>query len=155
MTALRPSGGKSVLCRQRNSFKTQGQEESAYENALEPRVRPNPPHKKGCLSDDRGNRLKMVIKMERKLFRFAVIVSVLGLLSIAAVMISGTAYPDMMFQILAPIGLLLMFVSLPLYVLAWVFSIKKEMKSKNYLYATLLLLVGIISIVQTIILRKL
>ena len=97
----------------------------------------------------------MTIKMERKLFRFAVIVSVLGLLSIAAVMISGTAYPDMMFQILAPIGLLLMFVSLPLYALAWVFSIKKEVKSKNYLYAALLLLVGIISIVQTIILRKL
>ena len=97
----------------------------------------------------------MVIKMERKLCRFAVIISALGLLSIAAVMISGTAYPDMMFQILSPIGLLLMFVSLPLYALAWVFSIKKEMKSKNYLYATLLLLVGIISIVQTIILRKL
>ena len=39
-----------------DSFKTQGQEESAYENALEPRVRPNPPHKKGCLSDDRGKK---------------------------------------------------------------------------------------------------
>ena len=110
---------------------------------------------KGCFSDDRGNRLRMVIKMERKFFRFAVIVSVLGLLSIAAVMISGTAYPDMMFQILAPIGLLLMFASLPLYALAWVFLIKKEMKSKNYLYAALLFLVGIISIVQTIIWRKL
>ena len=34
-----------------------------------------------------------------------------------------------MFQILAPIGLLLMFASLPLYALAWVFSIKGEMHS--------------------------
>ena len=40
-----PKRRKSVLCRQRNRFKTQGQEESAYENALEPGGRPNPPYK--------------------------------------------------------------------------------------------------------------
>lgn len=94
---------------------------------------------------------RIVIKMARKLYKLAVIAGVPGLLSIAAVMISGTAYPDMMFQILTPIGLLLIFVSAALFALAWVFSIKKEMKSKNYLYAALLLLVGIIFIVQTII----
>lgn len=40
--------------------------------------------------------------MGTKLYRFAVLTSVLGLLSIAMVMISGTAYPDMLFQILTP-----------------------------------------------------
>lgn len=88
--------------------------------------------------------------MERKLYRFAVLTSVLGLLSIAVVMISGTAYPDMVFQILTPIGLLLIFISLCLYALDWIFSIKKEMNAKNYLYAALLLLVGIIFAVQMV-----
>lgn len=88
--------------------------------------------------------------MGTKLYRFAVLTSVLGLLSIAVVMLSGTAYPDMLFQILTPIGLLLIFVSLGLYALDWVFSIKKEMKSKNYLYVAILLLVGIIFVVQMV-----
>lgn len=88
--------------------------------------------------------------MGKKLYRFAVLISILGLLCIAVVMISGTAYPDILFQVLAPLGLLLMFVSLGLYVLAWIFSIKKEMKSKNYLYVALLLLVGIIVIVRMV-----
>lgn len=63
-------------------------------------------------------------------------------------MISGAAYPDMLFQVLTPIGLLLIFISLGLYALDWVFSIKKEMKSKNYLHAALLLLIGIIFILK-------
>lgn len=88
--------------------------------------------------------------MGKKLYKFAALISILGLLCIAVVMISGTAYPDILFQVLAPIGLLLMFVSLGLYVLAWIFSIKKEMKSKNYLYAAILLLVGMIVIVPMV-----
>lgn len=88
--------------------------------------------------------------MGRKLYRLAILTSVLGLLSIAVVIISGTAYPDMLFQVLTPVGLLLIFVSLGLYAFDWIFSIKKEMKSKNYLYAALLLLVGIIFVVQMV-----
>lgn len=86
--------------------------------------------------------------MKRKLYKFAVLTSALGLLSIAVVIISGTAYPDKLFQVLTPIGLLLIFISLGLYTFDWIFSIKKEMKSKNYLLAALLLLVGIIFVVQ-------
>lgn len=72
----------------------------------------------------------------------------LGLLSIAVVMISGTAYPDILFQMLPPIGLLLILALLGLYALDWTFSMKKEVKSKNYLGAALLLLVGIIFVIQ-------
>lgn len=89
--------------------------------------------------------------MGTKLYKFAVLTSVLGLLSIAVVMISKTAYPDMLFQVLTPVGLLLLFASLGLYALDWVFSMKKEVKSKNYLCAALLLLVGIIFVIQMVV----
>ena len=82
--------------------------------------------------------------LERKLYRLAVLTCVMGLLSIAVVIVSGTAYPEILFQVLAPIGLLLIFVSLVLYVFAWVLSVKKAIKSKDYLWVGLLLLVGII-----------
>lgn len=89
--------------------------------------------------------------MGTKLYKFAVLTSVLGLLSIAVVMISGTAYPDILFQVLTPVGLLLIFASLGLYALDWIFSMKKEVKSKNYLYAALLLLMGIIFVIQMVV----
>ena len=63
---------------------------------------------------------------------------------------SKTAYPDMLFQVLTPVGLLLIFASLGLYALDWVFSMKKEVKSKNYLYAALLFLVGTIFVIQMV-----
>ena len=88
--------------------------------------------------------------MATSLYKFAVLTSVLGLLSIAIVMISKTAYPDMLFQVLTPVGLLLIFASLGLYALDWVFSMKKEVKSKNYLYAALLFLVGTIFVIQMV-----
>lgn len=88
--------------------------------------------------------------MGTRLYKFAVLTSVLGLLSIAIVMISKTAYPDMLFQVLTPVGLLLIFASLGLYALDWVFSMKKEVKSKNYLYAALLFLVGTIFVIQMV-----
>lgn len=69
--------------------------------------------------------------MERKLCKFAVLTAVLGLVAIAVLMISKAAYPDMLFQILAPAGLLLMFLSCGLFAATWITSITKEVKSKN------------------------
>lgn len=92
--------------------------------------------------------------MGTKLYKFAVLTSALGLLSIAVVMLSGAAYPDMLFQVLTPVGLLLIFASLGLYALDWIFSIKREMKSKNYLCTILLLLVGIIFVIQMMVMKS-
>ncbi len=84
--------------------------------------------------------------MERKLYRFAVLTGVLGLAAIAVLMISNAAYPDMLFQILAPAGLLLIFLSCGLFAAGWITSIAKQVKSRNYLFAAALLVVGIIFI---------
>lgn len=91
--------------------------------------------------------------LERKLYKLAVLTNVLGLLAIAAIIISGASYPEMLFQGLAPIGLLLIFVSFGLLVCAWVLSIKRGIKSKHYLWTIWLLLIGIIVAAQLVLHR--
>lgn len=88
--------------------------------------------------------------LERKLYKSALLTGVMGLLLIAVVLISKTAYPNKIFQVLAPIALLLIFISFGLSVLSWIFSLKKEIKLKNYPYAILLLLIGIVFVIRMI-----
>lgn len=89
--------------------------------------------------------------MERKLYRFAVLTAVLGLAALAGLMISQAAYPDMLFRVLEPAGLLLIFLSCGLFAADWITSMTKQVKSKNYLCAAVLLVVGIIFVVQMVV----
>ena len=84
--------------------------------------------------------------MYHKLWRFAVLTGVLGLAVFAALFISGAASPDMLFQILAPTGMLLSFLSCGLFAAAWITSITRAVKTKNYLFAAALLVGGLILI---------
>lgn len=52
----------------------------------------------------------------------------------------------MLFKILLPFGLILIYVSLPLFVLSWILHIKKEYKKKQYLSAFLWIVFGILLI---------
>lgn len=88
--------------------------------------------------------------MERKFYKFALLTSMSGLLLIAVVLISKSAYPDVLFQFLSPIALLLMFVSFILFVLAWICLMKRKWNEKSYLTAVLLLLVGIIVVFRLV-----
>lgn len=92
--------------------------------------------------------------MDRKLCRFAVLTGVLGLAAIAVLMISNAAYPDMLFQILAPAGLLLIFLSCGLFVATWITSIAKQVKSKNYLFVAALLVVGVMFIFRWVFMTR-
>ena len=84
--------------------------------------------------------------MERKLCRFAMLTGVVALAAFAAVILAGAAYPDMLFQVLAPAGLLLSFLSCILFAAAWITSIIKAVRSKRYPYAAALLAVGLVVI---------
>lgn len=69
---------------------------------------------------------------ETKLFKFAFLTAVLGLGMLMIIMITQSAYPDMLFRILGPIGLLLIFLSAGLSLLNWIFCMKQNIKSKNW-----------------------
>lgn len=92
--------------------------------------------------------------MEKKLYKLAVLLCVLGFLALAVVLLSGTAYPEMLFRVLAPVGLLLIVAALVLYACAWILSIKKAVKSKDCLWLGLLILVGILVIVEIVLHRR-
>ena len=85
--------------------------------------------------------------MERKLYGAAVLLAFLGLLSLTVPILTKSAYPDMLFRILLPVGLLLVVISLGLFALDWLLRIKKELELKKYLSACILALLGILFVV--------
>lgn len=69
--------------------------------------------------------------------KISFVCAVLGLLGFAVIWLTGTAYPNFMFQILAPVSLLLVFAALPFMLVSWILTIRKEIQAKNYLIAAL------------------
>lgn len=94
--------------------------------------------------------MKEVYILERKFYKFALLISMSGLLLIAVVLLSKSAYPDVLFRFLLPAALLLIFVSFGLFVLAWICLMKRKLKEKSYLTAVLFLLIGIIVVFRLV-----
>ena len=72
-----------------------------------------------------------------KIFKAAVISAIIGLLLILAVIVTGSAYPDVFFTVGTLTGLILVFISNGLLLVSWLGSIGKDVKDKNYLSAFL------------------
>lgn len=69
---------------------------------------------------------------ETKLGKFAFLTAVLGLTMLIIIMITQSGYPDILFQILGPIGVFLVFLSAGLHFLNWIFCMKQSIKSKDW-----------------------
>lgn len=76
--------------------------------------------------------------MIKKLVKIGSFFALFGLLGLGIVFVTGASYPDLMFKILVPVSLLLLFAALPLIAASWVLTIYQEVKAKNYLIAALL-----------------
>lgn len=81
--------------------------------------------------------------MNRKINKIAMATYLLGIFSLIIVILTDSAYPDTIFQVLVPVGIILIFVSAGLFVLDWVLHIRTEVKQKKYLNAFILVLLGI------------
>ncbi len=46
--------------------------------------------------------------------------------------VTGVADPHILFRVLMPLGLLLVFAALPLLVISWIVTVRQEMRAKNY-----------------------
>lgn len=64
----------------------------------------------------------------KTLIKASIITGSMGLLLILSVILSKSEYPDMFFQIVAPFGLLLVFSSVILGVVSWVWCLKDSIK---------------------------
>ena len=85
--------------------------------------------------------------MNKKFFKAAAWVAIAAFMCFGVLYLSGASYPDLTFRILQPLFLILIFVSLALIIMAWISTIYSEVKNKNYLFAFIWFLAGIILIV--------
>ena len=82
------------------------------------------------------------------LYRIAILLAAIGLLLLLAVIWSGAAYPDPRFCVGAPLSLFLIFASLLLLLICWVWEIRDGIKGKQYLWAAVIAVLGCILIVR-------
>lgn len=75
--------------------------------------------------------------MLKRCKKIGLVCGISGLLGLVVILATGTAHPDLMFRILVPLSLLLIFVSLPFLAVCWVLTIRNEIKAKHYLIAAL------------------
>lgn len=87
----------------------------------------------------------------KSLFKLAIITGAIGLVMIFSIILSGTAYPDMFFRIVTPLGLLFVFVSVILVFISWLWYLKDTIKSKQYIWAIVVAALGLIVIVKEVI----
>ncbi len=71
-----------------------------------------------------------------------------GLLGLAAAAMAGAGGPAVLHQIVTPVSMLLLFVAVPALVLAWLLTICKEVKAKNYPIAALWAILGMVVILR-------
>lgn len=85
------------------------------------------------------------------LYQCAILTAVIGLIIIFTVMLSGVAYPHMLFRIGTPLGLVFIFASVLLLFLSWLWDIHHAIKGKQYLLAIGIAVLGLIVIVRILI----
>lgn len=83
--------------------------------------------------------------------KFAILSAGIGLIIIFAVILSGAAYPNMLFRIGEPLGLAFIFVSVLCLFISWLWEIHNGIKEKQYLWVMTIAVFGLIVIVRAII----
>lgn len=89
-------------------------------------------------------------KVLNNLGKIAFILTVLGVGSLVAVVLSGATYPDMLFRVLTPVGILCTFAALALYMIQWIRAVCKSYKRGEKSAAMILLILGIAVIIFSI-----
>lgn len=89
-------------------------------------------------------------KILNNLGKIALALSVLAVGSLVAVVLSGATYPDMLFRVLTPVGILCTFAALALYIIQWIRAVCKSYKRGEKSAAMILLILGIAVIIFSI-----
>ena len=87
----------------------------------------------------------------QKLFKSAIITGVIGLIIIFSIILSNSAYPDMLFRILTPLGLLFVFVSIVLGFVSWLWYIMDTIRKKEYVMAIIIAVLGLLVIIKAVV----
>lgn len=88
---------------------------------------------------------------KQKLYKFAIITGVIGLIIILSIVLSGTAYPNLFFSIGTLAGLIFIFASVVLLFISWSKDVYDAVKRKQYLLAILIAIFGLIIVIRLLI----
>lgn len=84
--------------------------------------------------------MKKILKNSGKI---AVALSVIGVGALVAVVRSGAHYPDLLFRILIPIGILCVAMAVVLYIMQWISTIYKHYKKGEKTQAAIIFIMGL------------
>lgn len=73
--------------------------------------------------------------MVNKFYKSALFTSILTFVFWGIIFVTDASYPNIIFKIFLPLGLLMLFMSLVLLFLSYIFDIKDDIKNKNYIGA--------------------
>ena len=86
----------------------------------------------------------------KKYYKIASYIGLIGLILLMIVILSNSAYPSMLFKVLAPLGMLLIFISVILLGISWVFRVRESLKRKDYIASVIIIIIGLIFIFNTL-----
>lgn len=84
--------------------------------------------------------MKKILKNSGKI---AVALSVIGVGSLVAVVRSGAHYPDLLFRILIPTGILCVAMAVVFYIMQWISTIYKHYKKGEKTQAAIIFIMGL------------
>ncbi len=87
----------------------------------------------------------------KQVYKVAVITGVIGLILLLSTILSKSSDPDMFFRIAAVLGIILIFVSVALFGISWLVYIKDSIKKKDYIGATIIIIIGLLIIIKALI----
>lgn len=85
-----------------------------------------------------------------KIQKFAMLISVLGLIFIFSVILTGVSYPHIFFIVGTCFGLLFIFVGLILFLISWLWELNHIIKRKQYLWAICIVMLGLLVIIKAL-----
>ena len=85
-----------------------------------------------------------------KYYKMASCTGVIGLILIFTVILSNSAYPSMIFRILTPLGMLLVFISVALLSISFFLKMKESFKRKDYISIVIIIAIGLLYIFKVI-----
>ena len=83
-----------------------------------------------------------------RVYRAAMVLAVVGLALLLAVIGTGVSYPHLFFTVGTLAGMGCVFLSLPLFFIAWIGQLRQSVKTKQYGWALCIAIFGIFLIVR-------
>lgn len=86
----------------------------------------------------------------KEYYKIASYTALIGIILLLIVILSNSAYPSMVFRILAPLAMLFIFTSVALLGISWLLEIKETIKRKEYISASIIILIGLLLAFNTL-----